>query len=226
MADELWSVRLPTGVIRRGTLDELDAAFDAGHIDENVLVLAPNGTEWQRLGALAGLDEGAPPAPPAASYAPPQQHAAPNSIRPMTTDLDDHAFDRPRSRAPLVIGLVAVAAVAAATIFAITKVGGGAAETLPVAAAVAAPPAAPPAPVVEPQAAPPSRLTEEQKQTVLDNDAKRSKTQSEKKKARDAAAAAQAAKYRYHRPASVEYGPSKPGAPCGCHHGDPLCTCN
>ena len=66
MADteELWSILLPSGEVRTGTLDQLHEAFDAGCVDASTLVLAPGATEWSTIGALAGLDDEAPaPAP-------------------------------------------------------------------------------------------------------------------------------------------------------------------
>jgi hypothetical protein len=229
MAEELWSVRLPTGDIRRGTLDELDAAFEAGHIDANALVLGPNATEWERLGALAGLDGDAPAQTAAPSVAPPAApYVAPNSIRPMTTDLDYMEVDhvRGQSKAGIVIGLLAIAAIGAGgTIFAISKLGAPSPDSLPVAAALAAPSPAP-TPVTTDSTPPPApRLTEEQKQTVLANDAKRQKLQDDKKKARDEAAAKAAARV-YRKGPQIEFGPKGKGGACGCHHGDPLCTCN
>jgi hypothetical protein len=62
MADteELWSILLPSGEVRTGTLDQLDEAFNAGCVDASALVLAPGATEWSTIGALAGLDDEAP----------------------------------------------------------------------------------------------------------------------------------------------------------------------
>src|SRR5947209_10347429 len=68
-ATEIWNVAFRSGEIRSMTLDELDAAFDAGAIDANTKVMAPGTTEWVRLGVAAGLNEPAPP-PPAPSSAP------------------------------------------------------------------------------------------------------------------------------------------------------------
>src|SRR5438067_12441837 len=60
---DAYHVLLGGGQLRVLSLDELDAAFNAGSIDERTFVLAPGSTEWTRLGDLAGLDEDPPPAP-------------------------------------------------------------------------------------------------------------------------------------------------------------------
>jgi hypothetical protein len=156
-AGNLWYVKTADGDVHGVTLDQLDEAFQAGRIDENVMVLAAGETKWARLGALAGLD-----APPPASY-------APNSLRPVSMDLgngldldglDENAF-RKKSPRGLVIG-------AAVGIFAIlggilvmnrAHIGGDAstAAAAPPPVAVAAP-AAPP-PVVAASPAPPMPTT-------------------------------------------------------------------
>src|SRR5688572_28079952 len=54
---EIWRVQLESGEVRAMTLDALDAAFDQGLVNERSKVLAPGATSWQRLGAIAGLDQ-------------------------------------------------------------------------------------------------------------------------------------------------------------------------
>ena len=54
---EVWHVRLPNGDVRVMTVDQLDAAFQAGTIHADTMVLAEDATSWQRLGEVAGLDE-------------------------------------------------------------------------------------------------------------------------------------------------------------------------
>ena len=63
---ELWYVRLSNGDVHHVTVDQLDVAFEAGHIDGDTLVLMDGSSEWKRLGEAAGLDdeEEAPPAQP------------------------------------------------------------------------------------------------------------------------------------------------------------------
>ncbi len=60
---ELWYVRLPNGDVHHVTVDQLDTAFEAGHVDADTLVLADGSTQWTRLGEAAGLDDEAPPTP-------------------------------------------------------------------------------------------------------------------------------------------------------------------
>jgi hypothetical protein len=77
-AAELWYVRLSNGDVHHVTLDQLDVAFDAGHIDADTLVLEDGSTQWKRLGEAAGLDDDAP-----AEQAPqPVWSAAPQSVAP------------------------------------------------------------------------------------------------------------------------------------------------
>lgn len=56
---DLWLVKLRSGEIRTMTLDALDEAFNSGFVDEDSLLLPPNGTSWTRLGTAAGLDASA-----------------------------------------------------------------------------------------------------------------------------------------------------------------------
>jgi hypothetical protein len=57
MSEELWYVKLANGDVHRVTLDQLDGAFQAGHIDEGTMVLAAGASTWTKLGDLAGLDD-------------------------------------------------------------------------------------------------------------------------------------------------------------------------
>jgi hypothetical protein len=56
MSEELWYVKLANGDVHRVTLDQLDGAFQAGHIDESTMVLAAGASTWNKLGDLAGID--------------------------------------------------------------------------------------------------------------------------------------------------------------------------
>lgn len=56
-----WYVKLADGDVHRVTLDQLDEAFQAGHIDGDTMVLASGGSEWNKLGELLGLDDDAVP---------------------------------------------------------------------------------------------------------------------------------------------------------------------
>ncbi len=96
-SEDLWYVKLADGDVHRVTLDQLDEAFQAGHIDAETMVLASGSSNWSKLGLLLGLDEeeievgapapAAPPdpvavAPPASAYSP--QLEAPFASHPMS----------------------------------------------------------------------------------------------------------------------------------------------
>jgi hypothetical protein len=82
----LWQVRLPNGEVRSGTRQQLVEAFVAGHLHEQMYVLAAGASQWVPLGTVMGRGEtSASPtalpasAPPAAD--PPQALAAPEPLR-------------------------------------------------------------------------------------------------------------------------------------------------
>src|SRR5258708_5359491 len=52
-----WYVQLADGDLHRVTLDQLDEAFQLGHIGVSTMVLAPGGSRWTKLGHLASIDE-------------------------------------------------------------------------------------------------------------------------------------------------------------------------
>ena len=90
-----WHVQVEEGLVKLWSLDQLDAAFKAGLIDETTFVLEDGSTQWLTLGALLGSDE--PEAPPVHDSAPPQSYT-PQSLTPMSfspqstsmvSDLDD-----------------------------------------------------------------------------------------------------------------------------------------
>ncbi len=60
--DDLWLVKLADGTVRSMTVDAMDDAFQSGELDASTSVQAPDGEGWTTLGAVAGLDETAPPA--------------------------------------------------------------------------------------------------------------------------------------------------------------------
>ncbi len=132
---DFWHVRLPNGSVHTLTLDELDAAFQAGQIDESVYVLQHGATSWTTLGILLGI-EAAPPAPPVrvpsvvvapqapapaysfAPYASPPDSAPFSSLRPMVSEVDVDDLDfKPRFRSSgkrkvlFAFGIAAVAVV-------------------------------------------------------------------------------------------------------------------
>jgi hypothetical protein len=114
---ELWFVKLPNGDVHHVTLDQLDAAFQGGHINENTPVLADGATTWTTLGQAAGLEDEAPPARAAApsptpapvvrSVAPPVAHpsyvpqAAPTSYAPRSAPVSYAPRSAPVSYAPV-----------------------------------------------------------------------------------------------------------------------------
>jgi len=218
--NELWSIALPSGEIRKGSLDQLDDAFNAGLVNEDSLVLAPGATEWTRLGDLAGID-GAQPAPVVAS---------PPTLRPVMTDLSELVeAPRAKSRAPLIAGIVGGVAALGAVI-AIAVMGGGGDATKAAAAAAAPPkpsvtvtaqkPAAPIADDVLPQK---PVLSEAQKKALQEADEARAKLMKAKKGERDTTGP-----YKPSKGISDSAGfgsPGKSGGKCTCRAGDPLCSC-
>jgi hypothetical protein len=91
---EHWQVRLPSGEVRSGTHPQLMEAFRAGHLDEDVLVLAAGAREWVRLGTVVTRSE--PPAPvvpsghPLPSVVPQHASAPPPST---ATPAQPHGID-------------------------------------------------------------------------------------------------------------------------------------
>jgi len=193
-ASELWQVKLPSGDILTVTLEQLDAAFEEGHVSETTMVREVGAVEWSTLAVVAGLAE----APPMVSPAPPKPSAprvdpfvvptpmipiAPSSMAPLAYDAadDDAPFAPKRKPTTVVLG---VCAACAAVILAALGVGAISGSSASAAAApkaeshlAVAPPAAPapPAPVAAPApeaAQAPPRLTEAQKKAALVADKK------------------------------------------------------
>lgn len=102
---DLWYVKTADGDVDRMTLDQLDEAFNAGRIDENVTVLPSGESNWVRLGTLLGLDQPATPSP--VSFAP-----VPHSMRPVSIDLsDDQDFEQLNKKSRKGVGIAIAAAV-------------------------------------------------------------------------------------------------------------------
>jgi hypothetical protein len=101
---ELWQVRLGDGQVRSGTRQQLEEAFNAGHLDEGALVLAAGAHEWVTLASLGRRRSSEPapaPAPdvaaevqPAASVLAPQQ-------TPVTVSEQAPAAPAPDASSPL-----------------------------------------------------------------------------------------------------------------------------
>ena len=58
-AGELWFVKLPNGDVHHVTVDQLDMAFEAGHINADTLVLADGSSEWTKARGGRGTRRGA-----------------------------------------------------------------------------------------------------------------------------------------------------------------------
>jgi hypothetical protein len=198
--DDEYVVKLPSGDARVMSVEELDAALEAGTIHGGTPVLAPGTTTWTTLGVLAGLDDVATPGP--SSVMPP----SPSSLAPMmlaaTDDLavaddDDPLGLRRRRRGAKVVGLVFGAAAVFAIVFGIQgAIRQSIASSAAQAALAAQPPAPPPpaavplpaprAPVVEAAPPPPAPSTATapatSKPTAMDKDKKKGKLPSAPKK--------------------------------------------
>src|SRR3954470_10756983 len=55
-SEDIWLVQLRTGCITVMTLNELDAAFQLGTLDESTFVQRDGTFVWARIGDLAGID--------------------------------------------------------------------------------------------------------------------------------------------------------------------------
>ena len=135
--EDRYHTQVDAGDVRLFTLDQLDAAFNAGLIHENTYVCLEGGNEWLTLGEVAGLgDEEPEPAPvpapvphrggfaaspsvvPAAPYSVAPMVMA-NSLRPVVNDLSFDDFDpdmmamRPKRRAGKIVAGIAVVALGA-----------------------------------------------------------------------------------------------------------------
>jgi hypothetical protein len=166
----LWYVKLPDGDVEPLTLDELDEAFQAGHINSNTMVLAAGATQWERLGQLAGLEQPAAvaqplPLPQPLPYQQHRVHVAytptPNSLRPVSVDLGDYgdedtSFPKPKKSKKWVVGVALVAGVLGFAAFQAQRSGVISVDRLlsGVSPAAAAAPAPAPQPVTPPAPAP------------------------------------------------------------------------
>ena len=165
--DDDYVVKLPSGDARVMSLDELDAAFEAGKIHADSPVLPPGNVTWTTLGVLAGLDEIATPvsdspssmAPMAFTPSPHEAHDIDIAIA--LDDDDDGASLVPRRRAGKVIGVLFGAVAVLAVGFAIKSAISQTLATRAGEAALAAQPPAPPPPAPAPPPAPiPSPVVE------------------------------------------------------------------
>lgn len=201
-----WYVTAPDGQVKTVTLDQLDAAFQAGHIDEATLVCQVGGTRWQTLREVAGLDE---------TETPPPVSVAPNSLMPVALPaqlatgvgprpaivLDDDEIPSAsslRSNRPLLfVGIAAAALVLAGVGFTVRNLAITAGDDAkPVAASTPVATSRPPDPPKAPEAAAPSasaaeqpRFSDAQMKRLSALDKAREREMDEKKKARTPPAA-------------------------------------
>ena len=85
--EDRYHTQIEDGDVRLFTLDQLDAAFNAGLIHENTYVCLEGDTEWLTLGEVAGLGDEEPVSAPVPVAAPvphawPPQSVAPQSAAP------------------------------------------------------------------------------------------------------------------------------------------------
>jgi hypothetical protein len=163
-APSQWYVRLPNGNVITVSLDQLDAGFQRGDIDENTLVFKQGMKEWLPLGAAAGLDDEvsgvddtikaptssphafAPASPTLAPYA---QEPDAYSVRPVAFDMPSYDassidvgddYPAPKSgKKKVFFAIAAVAAVIGLGIVGVTQVSGGDAAAAAAAIATQAP---------------------------------------------------------------------------------------
>lgn len=150
--EDRYHTQVEAGDVRLFTLDQLDAAFNAGLIHENTYVCLEGGSDWLTLGEVAGLGDEEPvsapvpvvqPVPQARHYAAPaysgvaaspsvipvvQYSPAPYSVAPVTNDLsfdDDYEMMamRPKRRVGKVVAGLAVLALGGLG-FAVVQSGG------------------------------------------------------------------------------------------------------
>lgn len=147
--EDRYYTQVDAGDVRLFTLDQLDAAFNAGLIHENTYVCLEGASEWLTLGEVAGLgDEEPEPAPisavtsvphrggfaaspsvvPAAPYSVAPM-ITPASLRPVVNDLSLDDFDpdmlamRPKRRAGKIVAGLAVVALGALGFVAVSSGG-------------------------------------------------------------------------------------------------------
>lgn len=205
--NDLWYVKTADGDVNRVTLDQLDEAFNAGQIDENVMVLPAGEATWVKLGVLLGIDQPAPT--PVVLPPTPTAFAIPPSIRPVSLNLSDDldaAPFRKKSRKGVVVGAMVGLAALGGILFAASR-SAGSIDTSTATAAIAAPPPvtaaptpppAPPTPAATTTAAPlPDHgLSDDQKAKLAAADKAREEKSKTRRKARGAGNPSHSAKYK------------------------------
>ena len=204
--EEIWLVQIGHAT-RAMTLDELDAAFNDGTINEDTFVRRDGSPKWVRLREELGESE-----PAAAAPAPVQQYAMPvpvlatpattepvvfqqyNSMRPVVSEIDageldlDSPFAKKSGKAKFVVGgLVAAVAIAVAAVGAqhVGKSAPAADLNASVVQAAQAPQAVTPPPPAETQApVQKPALSDDVKKQLAEKDNQFAQKQDAKKKAR------------------------------------------
>ena len=208
--EDIWHVQLPTGEVRIFTLDQLDAAFQVGMIDEGCYVRRDGAMKWRTLAEeLAAEAEPAPqPAPrPAVAPAPVVSYQPIYSTAPFVSSIDEDEIPaslRGGSRTKKVVGILGgLAAVAAIAVFGVTKLGASGHEAAAAGAAAnvtqpSAPIATAPAdPAPAPQA---PALTEAQKKALADMDQGNERKAEQRRKARIENAPRSSKPYKSEKP--------------------------
>jgi hypothetical protein len=212
---QMWQVQLDTGAVHEITLEQLDAAFEAGHIHERTLVREVGSAVWSTLAQVAGLEEAAVSTAPPSSMAPyaysayPPADASSVAVMPViptvnSLDLgDDLEFNAPKKKTGLIVGGIAAAVAAVAVAIGVASGTSYTAEipkpSAPLAAAaLVAPPAAAPLtgngnPFADSVANSASRLTDEQKKALLEADQKHVSASNARNQKHNEAAASHAA---------------------------------
>ncbi|MBX3206609.1 MAG: hypothetical protein KF764_16165 [Labilithrix sp.] len=125
---ELWHVQLG-GVVRTMSLDELDAAFQAGIVDERTMVLKGGALHWTTLGDVAGIDEQPNSIAPTAADIAPSSLAIPRlpdfdvSLTPGALDTAELATFRPKRRLGRAFGALAAVALVGGALFGVKSYG-------------------------------------------------------------------------------------------------------
>jgi len=193
--ETVWHVQVEDEGVKIWSLDQLDAAYKAGLVDDETFVFEDGASEWQTLGALLNGDDDEPEPPPVRESAAPQSFGPPSyvpqSLAPQAFTPQSFAPSSlmPQSMAPMVSDIDELEVPAQ---FRSKKRGFG------IVAAVAPPVAAPPppapvaaAPMVNPAeaaAAAAQRLNDDQRKALLDADKAREAKLDAKHKARAASA--------------------------------------
>jgi hypothetical protein len=189
--EDVWHVQLESGEVRILTLDQLDAFYQNGIIDEETYILRDGTMEWLKLRDVLGESEpAAQPARPAAApavlsygsvppYQPPYQTHY--STRPVVSEIDPGELDdldalpfKRSSKGKYILGVGAIGAVALmVAVLGANRIGKSAPEASVGAAVVNALPTTPaviippPPPVVDPVA---PALKDDVKKALADKD--------------------------------------------------------